>query len=146
MVIAALLLFYGLKLPPQGYNQFVVLVIYVLGLLWSMISLKLNSPEAEGFKVYFTEGFKTFIVVTLVMVVYVFIFYKLNPQILNGVIEENNKLVVAGENHTPAEILENNRKIRDIFVPMTLAINTIKYLLIGAFVSVLGAVSLGRKS
>lgn len=146
MVFVALLLFYVFNFPPNGYNQFIILVIYVLGLLWSMIAFKLNSESEQGFKPYFSEGFKTFIVVTLIMVVYVFIFYKFNRQILEGVIIENNKLVIAGENHTPAEITENNEKIRNIFMPMTLAINTIKYLLIGAMVSVLGAVSLGKKS
>lgn len=145
MIAAAAILFYGLKFSEKGYNQFLVLAIYVIGLLWSLISLKLSSANHKGFKQYFAEGFKTFIVVTLLMVIYSFIFYKLNPQIMEEGILTNETIARAEGKHTPAEITDNSIKLKGIFMPMMIAISTMKYMLVGIFVTLLGAVTLSRK-
>lgn len=144
MIILSVLLFYAFHLPVNGYNQLSVLAVFVIGLLWSQVSLKLSSAATPRFRDLFSEGFKTFIVVALLMVIYAFIFYKLNPQILEGVIKENAALAVKEANHTPAEIADNSNKLRGIFMPMTISISTIKYLLLGALISVIGGVVLSQ--
>lgn len=138
MIVLSVIFFYLLKFPVNGDNQLVILIIYLLGIIWSQFSLK-KKGGIYSFKEYFSEGFKTFIVVTLFMVVYTFIFYKLNTQILENVIKENNVLILKNGDHMPAELPANADKLRNIFMPMMLAINTIKYLLLGAIVSLIGA-------
>ena len=145
MILTAAILFYSFRFSEKGYNQFLVLGIYVTGILWSLISFKLLSPVPKSFKEYFAEGFKTFIVVTLLMVVYSFVFYKLNPQIMEEGILKNEIIARAEGKHTPAEIKDNSIKLKGIFMPMMIAISTMKYLLIGIFVTLLGAVTLSRK-
>ncbi|MEO8770182.1 MAG: DUF4199 domain-containing protein [Ferruginibacter sp.] len=139
MIIMSVVFFYSLKLPVNGMNQFLIIAIFVIGIFWSLVSFKERAPETAGFKDYFSEGFKTFIVVTFFMAVFTFVFYKLNPQILENGIKENNILVMKEGNHTEAEIDENAQKMRDIFMPMMLTINTVKYLLIGSLVSLITA-------
>lgn len=73
------------------------------------------------------------------MVLYTFVFYKLNPQILENAIKENNTLVMKEGNRTAAEIDANSAKLRSIFMPMMLIITTIKFLILGALVAVIGA-------
>jgi hypothetical protein len=146
MIILSLVFFYGFKLPANGFNQFAVLAVFVIGLLWSLISLKIRSVDPLKFKDYFSEGFKTFIVVTLLMVVYTIVFYKLNPQILEAVIKENNELVMKDKNYMASEVEANANKLRSIFMPMMLAITTIKFLLLGAVISAIGAVFLNQQN
>ena len=145
MIGLSVVFFYGLKLPENGRNQFIVIAVFVVGILWSLVTFRGRASETTGLKDYFSEGFKTFIVVTLFMVVFTFVFYKLNPQILENGIKENNILVMKGGNRTEAELAENAQKMRDIFMPMMLAINTIKYLLIGSLVSLITAVFFIKK-
>lgn len=137
MIVLSLLFFYIMKLPANGKNQYIILIVFIAGILWSLISFKLNGPPTLTIKNYFSEGFKTFIVVTLFMAVFTFIFYKLNPQIMENGILENNALILKDGNKTPAEINENADKMRSIFIPMMLAINTIKYLLLGTLISII---------
>ncbi len=135
MVILSIIFFYILNLPPNGRNQYIIYVVFIAGLLWTLITFKLGSPSTLTIKNYFSEGFKTFIVVALFMAVFTFIFYKLNPQIMENGIVENNALLLKDGNKTPAEIKENADKLRNIFMPMMLAITTIKYLLLGTLIS-----------
>ena len=145
MIVLSLIFFYIFKLPINGKSQYVILLVFIAGVLWSLISYKLIETSTLSFKNYFSEGFKTFIVVALFMAVFTFIFYKLNTQIMENGIQENNLLLLKDGNKTPTEIKENADKLRDIFMPMMLAINTIKYLLLGSLVSVIAAAFLSQK-
>ena len=147
MVIASVSMFYVMKIPAASKGQYIVWVIYTAGIAWSLISFKTNNAASEAsFKNYFSEGFKTFIVSVLLIVVYTFIFYKLNPQILNNAITENSAMLVKEGNHTPAEIADNAAKFRSIFIPGMLMVTTVIYLLMGALVTAIGSGFLSQKS
>lgn len=141
MILVSLLLFYGLKLPHDDPSQLGVIGIYIIGILWSLISLH-QSSGALTFKNYFSEGFKTFIVMTLMMVIFKGLFYYLNPQILESVIQENEALVAKAGDKTPVEIKANSESLRSIFMPMTLSLTTVSYLLFGAVTAVVGGLGL----
>lgn len=145
MIILSVALFYGVKLDPSGRSQFAVLGVYVLGIAWTLIDFKRTSATDKSFKEYFATGFKAFIVITLLMVIYTFIFYKLNLQIREEGIAINNKLLLEEGNHTPAEIEKNAEQLRSIFIPMMVGINMFKYLITGALVTVIGAGFLSQK-
>lgn len=145
MITLSLIFFYVLHLPETGRNQFLILTLYVAGILWSLVAYKKNNPGTKKIKDYFSEGFKTFIVISFLMAVYTFVFYKLNPQIMENGIKENNILVMKEGNHTEAEISENAGKLRRIFMPMMLTLTTIKYLLVGSLVSLAGGAVLVKR-
>lgn len=145
MVSLCLYLFYTMHLPPNGRNQYFIPAIFTGGIIWGLLSFhnKVNGPAA--FKEYFSEGFKIFVVVTLIMALYTFIFYKLNPQILEDTLVTNNELIIKEGNHTPGEIETNSNKLRSIFMPMMLTVNTLKYLLLGTLVTAITAGFLSQK-
>ena len=144
MIAVSLILFYGLHLPLKGNSSYAVMGIFELGVLWPLISLKINSPEGKSFKDYFSEGFKSFIVMTLLIVLYTVVIYKLNPQILETILKENAVAAAGVGNRTPAEIEENTRKLKDIFMPMTMATTTVLYLLMGSVISLIGSFVLSQ--
>ncbi|MBS1755672.1 MAG: DUF4199 domain-containing protein [Bacteroidetes bacterium] len=146
MIILSLVFFYVLKYPVSGNNQIVILLVYVAAVIWSLLSFKSADSDTLKFKDYFSEGFKTFVVITLLMVIFTYVFYKFNPQILEDGIKLNNELLQKQGDHTPAEIEANSKKLRDIFLPMMTAINTLKYLIIGALVAAIGAGFLSQKN
>jgi hypothetical protein len=144
MVLVSLVLFYQFHYPDTGMVKYVCFSIYIVGIIVSLLIFKNNNGDKE-FKDYFSEGFKTFVVVTLLMAIFTFVFYKMNPQIFEKTIEEINKINSLDTNKTPAEVIENGNKIRNIRLPMTVAINTIMYMLMGALVSLIGAGFLSQK-
>ena len=101
--------------------------------------------EDQRFKAYFSQGFKTFIVAALIIIVYTFIFYKMNPQIVEKMIYDNNAAALKEGNHTPAEIQGNAKQFKKIFLVGMMMANTLIYLVIGALVSVIGAGFLADK-
>ena len=143
-MITSVITFYFLHLPENGNSQYLTIGLYILGIFWILFSHKKNADRLE-IKSFFSEGFKGFIVVTLLMVVYTFVFYKLNPQILEKGIAENNELIKLEGNKTLAEIRENENKLRSMFMPMMLMLNTIKYLILGALVSLVMGTFLSQK-
>ena len=146
IIVVSLLLFYVFHLPENGKSQYVILVTFIIGMLWTMVDFHIKQKITPRFKEYFSEGFKAFIVVTLLMVLYSFIFYKLNPQIMEKGIEENNILIAKQGSRTPAEIIENANKLRTIFIPMMLFITTMKFLILGTLITVVSAGFMSQKT
>jgi hypothetical protein len=144
MIGLALFFYYVLKLPVNEKDQYALFTVYVAGIAWSLLSYKQTEGD-KNFKSYFSTGFKTFIVVTLLMVVYTFVFFKFNTAYRDAGIAENNKLLVQEGNHTAAEIESNAKQLKQIFMPVMVGITTFKYLILGALVTAIGSGFLNRK-
>ena len=136
LIAASLITYYPMHLPENGNSQYAILFLFTMGLIWVLLDKKKQSKETQSsLKAYFSEGFKAFIVIALLMAVYTFIFYKINPQIVENGITENNVLIRAQGNKTDAEIQENANKLRSVFMQMMLMLNTIKFLFLGSLIS-----------
>ena len=145
MVGASLILFYVYNFPDNGKNQYVIYAIYAVGILSSLILFKKNTTEESTFKNYFSEGFKVFVVVTLVMAVFAFIFYKTNPQIFDNTLVEINNYNSKDKDKTPAEVIENAEKLRALYIPMMVATSVFKNLILGVLITIVAAGFLSQK-
>ena len=144
MIGLALFFYYVLKMPINEKEQYVLFTLYVAGIAWSLFSYKQIGGD-KNFKSYFSTGFKTFIAVTLLMVLYTFIFFKFNTAYRDAGIAENNVLLLKEGNHTAAEIESNANQLKKIFMPVMVGIATFKYLILGALITAIGAGFLSRK-
>lgn len=135
MILLSLFFFYVLKKPVESTYQYIIYTVYTLGIVWGIITLSKAANTETKFKEYFAAGFKVFIIVTLLMVLFTIIFHKLNPQIMESKIVLNNELARKEGNHTPMEIEANANKIRSIFITMQTAGATFMYLFLGALIS-----------
>jgi Protein of unknown function (DUF4199) len=145
MVLLSLILFYQFKFSDTGAVKIICYSIFSVGIIVTLFNFKHHGSGEKTFKDYFSEGFKMFVVVVLIMAVFTFVFYKLNPQIFENILAEINKYNAADINKTAIDVEENSNKLRRAFMPMTVATNTIMYLIIGALVTVCGAGFLSQK-
>ncbi len=134
LIVIQLISFYILENQIKSKSQIIIYITYVIGLIWVVAAARFQM-QLFHIKSLFSEGFKAFIVVTLVTTFFTYIFYKINPQICETGIAENNLLIMKQGNKTPAEIAENSQQFRAIFIPMMLATNIFIHLLIGAVTS-----------
>ena len=146
MVLVSLILFYGLHLPATGAVNYICYTLFTLAVIVTLLQYKKNDEGEMAFKGYFSEGFKTFVIIVLIMAVFTFIFYKLNPFILEGKLAEINKYNALDKNKTPDEVIENSNQIRKVFIPMTVATTTIMYLFLGALITAIGAGLLSQRN
>lgn len=131
-------------MPDNGSSQYIIFFVFIVGLLLGLFHYRQLNLDA-GFKQLFGEGFKIYVVVAFFMVIYSWIFYKYNPQILEEAITFNEELIIKQGNKTMPEIMDNTKKLRQIFIPMMLAFNTIKYLFMGTLVTVVALGFRGKK-
>jgi hypothetical protein len=139
MIAASLFAFYIIKLPVESNFQFVVYVMFTAGVIWSLFNFHANNLPDKKFKDYFSAGFKTFVIVALLMAVFTYIFFSFNTEFRDAKIEENNKLIIAEGNHLPSEIAENAKQLKKLFMPIMVSSAVFRYLIIGALVSLVGA-------
>jgi hypothetical protein len=144
MIILSLIFFYGLKQPIDSSYQNIIYAVYTVGILWSLIDFSRTTTNATKFNEYFSEGFKTFIMVTFLMVIYTLIIYLCNPQIKEAKLALNNQMLLQEGNYTPAEIAANAEKLKSIFIPMTLAVYTFIYLVLGALITAISSAVIGQ--
>ncbi len=65
MIGILLLFFYGLHKPVNGTTEYIVYVVYIVGILWSLFDFKKSATADAKFKDYFSVAFKTFVIVVL---------------------------------------------------------------------------------
>ena len=144
MVALSLFFYYVLKMPVNQKEQYALFSVYIAGIIWSLYEFRQTAAD-KNFKSFFSTGFKTFIVATLLMVLYTFIFFKFNTDYREAGIAENNALLLQQGNHTPAEIETNANQLRQIFMPVMIGITTFKYLILGALVTAIASAFFSRK-
>ena len=144
MVALSLFFYYVLKMPVNQKEQYALFSVYIAGIIWSLYEFRQTAAD-KNFKSFFSTGFKTFIVATLLMVLYTFIFFKFNTDYREAGIAENNALLLQQGNHTPAEIQTNANQLRQIFMPVMIGITTFKYLILGALVTAIASAFFSRK-
>jgi amino acid transporter len=145
MIAIALFAFYGLHIQPNTREQTPMLGLMIAGMLWSLFSYRQDPSGEKNFKDYFSVGFRTFIVITLLMAVYTLVFYLLNTGVRDTWIAENSELLRKEGKKMPVEIEENARQLKKAFLPMVLGITVFKYLILGVLVAVVGAGFLSQK-
>ncbi len=136
MVIISLVMFYQFNFSDKGAVKIICYSIFTVGIVATLLNFKFSNNAEKTFKAYFSEGFKMFVVVVLVMAVFTYVFYKLNPQIFENTLAEINKYNVLDADKTALDVEENNRQLRKAFMPMQITTNVIMYLIIGALVTV----------
>ena len=137
--------FYGLHLPVFGQDDYIIYSIAIAGIIWSLLSFRQIDSGDKKFKDYFSTGFKTFVIIALLMTVFTFVFLKFNTAYRDEGIRYNSELLMKEGNHTPAEIEDQAAHLKTIFMPVMLSITAAKYLLLGALVSAVGAGFLSSK-
>ncbi|MEO7487744.1 MAG: DUF4199 domain-containing protein, partial [Ferruginibacter sp.] len=146
MIVASLFSLYVLKNPVESQFQFLVYCIFCFGLSWSMVSYFRKDTDKKSFGNFFNVGFQTFVVVTLLMALFAYIYFSLNPAFRDNKIAENSKLLLQQGNHLPKEIEENAVQLKKMFMPLMISAAVFRYLIIGALVTLIAAGFLSNKS
>jgi hypothetical protein len=111
-----------------------------------MVSYFRKDTDKKSFGNFFNVGFQTFVVVTLLMALFAYIYFSLNPAFRDNKIAENSKLLLQQGNHLPKEIEENAVQLKKMFMPLMISAAVFRYLIIGALVTLIAAGFLSNKS
>jgi len=134
MILVSIIIYYT-KGNFQNNLQYITYTIYVAGILWTLIEYSKSAGNANKFGAYFSQGFKCFIVVTLLMVIFTFVFLITQPQLKDEMAVIYKTELVKNGNYTLPEIEERVKLAKKSFLPSLVMGAVFGYLVIGAMVT-----------
>lgn len=144
MILTSLAIYYAKHDFDNGL-QYIVYTTYVAGIIWTLFTFKKEKGSNAGFKQCFAEGFKCFIVVTLLMVLFTLAFILMHPELKEQMAVSMRADYANVANLTPVDVENKIDAAKKFFLPGFLMGATLSYLFIGALISVIGAGVLSRK-
>ncbi|MFN8305429.1 MAG: DUF4199 domain-containing protein [Ferruginibacter sp.] len=138
MILASLVFFYA-GLPAQSPVQLLIYIIYTGGIVWSVYTYQPAEAKDNKFGSYFLQGFKCFIVVTLLMVLFTIVFNKMHPEFSTQMAEAYKAELKQKGNKTPAEIEKAIDDMKNYYLPMLISSAVFGYLIMGAVISLVAS-------
>jgi energy-coupling factor transporter transmembrane protein EcfT len=139
LMIGATLLYDRYHLQADPRFQYLIYVIYLIGVVWTIL------PFQGSFGELFSTGFRNFVVVTIIMVIFTFVFVKMHPELANQ--ERITTIAYYQEkgDKTPQEIEEIGEKAKKQYNLAVVSLSIFRYLIIGAVFSLGTAAVLSRR-
>jgi len=138
MIIISICIFL-IKQSFENGLQYIVYTTYVTGILWTLFTFKKETGNTATFKQYFAEGFKCFIVVTLMMVLFTLAFILLHPELKEQMAVLMKTEYSKMKDMTPLDVENRIAAAKKFFLPGYLMGAVLGYIVIGALISVIGA-------
>ena len=121
--------------PFDSPLQYLIYIVYAGGIVWTIYEFSKSEGNTNKFGAFFLQAFKCFIVITLLMVVFTFVFNKLHPEFKEDMVKAYTDELVKKGNSTPAEILKNIESAKDYYLTMLISGAIFGYLMIGAVIT-----------
>ena len=121
--------------PFDSPLQYLIYVVYAGGIVWTIREFSKSEENTNKFGAFFLQAFKCFIVITLLMVIFTFVFNKLHPEFKEDMVKAYTDEMVKKGNSTPAEITKNIESAKDYYLTMLISGAIFGYLIIGAVIS-----------
>lgn len=136
LMIAVSIYIYSTYGNFENNSQYITYALYIGGLVWTLVSYH-QQEVLKTFKTYFSQGFKYFIVVTMLMVLFTILFMKMNPAIKEEMAQNyRNELLLEG-NKTPAEIENLVLQMKEYYSTMITSMAIFFYLLVGTVLTII---------
>jgi len=125
-------------------NSSIVYLMYALyagGIIWTLLDFTKWNPARFTFGQLFNQGFRCFIVVTLIMVVYTAVIFNLHPEWADEAAKlyREGLATEEGKHRTPEEINNTVEQAKKGFVVSNIAVAIFGYLITGALITAVAA-------
>ena len=123
MVLSSLLLIYT-RQPANSGLDYIVYVLYAGGIAWTLIAYSHSEAYIPKFGAIFGQGFRCFIIITLIVVIFTGIYSYAHPEIAEEGAKHYREDLIKEGNKTPAEIetIVNSAKKQFVTGQISLAI------------------------
>jgi hypothetical protein len=135
LMIGLSLLFYYTKQPFDSPMQYLIYIAYAGGIVWTIYAFSKTEENNNKFGTFFLQGFKCFIVITLLMVFFTYVFHKMHPEFKDEMVKAYREDMVSKGNSTPDEMLKNIEKAKEYYLTLLLSGAIFGYLLAGAAIT-----------
>lgn len=139
MLVFALVMFLT-KQTAESNLQYVNYVLYAGGILWTVFDYSRSETYTGKFGDIFAQGFRCFVIITLIMVTFTGIFSKMHPEFAEeSSVYYKEELLKTEKNRTPAEIEEKVALYKKQFTTGLVSTAIFGYLIMGTIFTAAGA-------
>jgi hypothetical protein len=138
MIAVSLLLNYSGKAAGTT-NQYLFYVLYAAGIAWALLAYYRSPNYKPTFGSIFNQGFRCFIIISLVTVIFTGIYTSMHPEIAEQAAVAYRADLVQEGKRTPTEIDEMVKTARDRFVTGNISLAAFGTLITGALFTAAGA-------
>ncbi len=126
--------------------QYLRFVVYGLGIIWTLIAYSNSSSFQGSFSSLFGQGFRCFMVVTLIMVIFSIVFIKMHPEFAIAEAKYQRELLEKEKNRMPSDIDELEARAKKQYPMRYISASIFGYLILGAAVTAIGSALLTRRN
>lgn len=145
LMVTTFLFIYYKGIDADARWQYLVYLIYAMGIFWTLISFHQTNTEVAGFGTYFNQGFKCFIVVTLLIALFYGLFNMFHPEFAEESAQYFKEGLLASNQKTPLEIDQEVITFKKQYTLKLVSGAIFGYLIIGAAVTAVLAVLFTRR-
>jgi len=137
LMTGVILLIYNMGKNADPRLQYAVYAIYAVGIVWTLVAFRQTAAYTGSFGNLFNQGFKCFIVVTLIMALFYGIFNYSHPEFAeeSAKIYKEQLLSEKNSSKTPDEIEEATRSYKKGYNMAVVYGSIFGYLIIGVAVT-----------
>ena len=125
--------------------QYLIYAIYAAGVVWTLIAYRHSTSFTGTFGGLFNQGFRCFIVVTLIMVAFTGIFSKMHPEFAEESAKAYKEQLIAKKDKQLPEIESEVATYKKQYTLRLVSISIFGYLIIGAGVGAVTSALLTRR-
>jgi hypothetical protein len=144
MAVSSFLAWYT-KLPVGSFLHYLIYIIFAAGIIWTLISYSRSDSFTGAFADLFGQGFRCFIVATLMMVAFTAIFNMMHPEFATEAAEYYRDELVKQRDKTPDQIDKLVAKAKKQYTTGIIYLTVFGYLITGAIVTAAGSAFLMRR-
>lgn len=145
MIIISLITYYS-NLPADSPFQFLIYAVYAIGMVWLLIAYSRSSIFTGKFGDSFNQGFRGFIVITLVMVLFTGLFSYTHPEFAEESSKYYREELVKDKNQLPADVDAAVAKYKKNYTLTLVYGSIIGYLIIGVVVTAAVSIIIIRRT
>jgi hypothetical protein len=134
MALTSLGIYYS-KDPANASLQYIIYIIYALGITWTLYMYHQSTLYTGKFGDLFAQGFRCFIIVTIIMVSFTAVFSKMHPEFAEEMSEAYKKELITKKEKMPADIDKEVLTYKKQFTVRLVSASIFGYLIIGAAVT-----------
>lgn len=122
----------------RSFDNSIIVVayfVYAAGIVWTLVAFHNKKDEEKTFKNYFQQGFRCYIIVTLIMVCATWLFIKFNVPLQNEMIDFQRQQLKLSNNYTDPDIESKLASYKKLLLPGYTIGTILSYLGIGTLIT-----------
>lgn len=139
VIIVYSLVIYFLDVPNTSSFQWISYLLYLAGIIWAIVSFGKQIDHNATFGKYFSHGFKTSAIVTIIMILFMILFVMVFPEIKEKGLEEARKAMDQQDQLSAEQKKQALEMSKKFFTPFLIGGTMFYYILLGAIASLIGA-------